>query len=68
MFALGHGSDLHLENLGPAVYDGRTLRTTHGGCIPDSTYVGGLGPSLIIGYGQDLHPGSLRSEAHGELT
>jgi hypothetical protein len=40
----------------------------HGGCILEPTYAGGLGPSLITGHGQDFHPGSLRSMAHGELA
>jgi hypothetical protein len=66
--ALGHGPDLHLENLGPACYGGRTLGTAHGGCIPEPTYAGGLGPSLITDHGQDFHQGSLRFVAHGELA
>jgi hypothetical protein len=52
---LSHGLDLHLGNLGPAAYGGRTLETSHGGCILEFTYVGGLGPSLITGHGQAFH-------------
>jgi hypothetical protein len=66
--ALGHGLDLRLENLGPTDFGGRTLGAAHGGCIPEPTYVGGPGPSLITGHGQDFHPGSLMSVVHGELT
>jgi hypothetical protein len=33
-FALCHGPNLPLKNLGPAAYGGRTLRTAHGGRIP----------------------------------
>jgi hypothetical protein len=62
------GLSLHRGNLGPTDYGGRTLGTAHGGCILEPTYAGGLGPSLITGHGQDFHPGSLRSMAHGELA
>jgi hypothetical protein len=44
MSALGHGLDLRLENLGPTDFGGRTLGAAHGGCIPEPTYAGGLGP------------------------
>jgi hypothetical protein len=66
--AFGHRPNLHRGNLGLADYGGRTLGTAHRGCIPEPTYVGGLGPSLITGHSQDFHPGSLRSMAHGELA
>jgi hypothetical protein len=65
---LGHGPDFHLENLGLAAYDGRTLRTAHGGCIPEFTYVGGLGPSLITGHGQAFHLASQTVVARGDLA
>ena len=48
---LCHGLDPHLGNLGPTAYGGRTLRTTHGGCILEFTYVGGPGPSLTTSQG-----------------
>jgi hypothetical protein len=39
-----------------------------GGCNPEFTYIGGLGPSLITSHGQTLHLGSLRAMAHGDLA
>ena len=58
MSTLGHGPDLHIGNLGHMAYGGCTLRTTHGGCILEFTYVGGPGPSLISSHGQAFHPES----------
>jgi hypothetical protein len=49
-------------------YGGCILETVQWGCIPEFTYAGGLGPSLITGHGQNFHPGSLRSVAHGRLA
>jgi hypothetical protein len=49
--ALGHGLDFHLGNLYPMAYCGRTLKTTHRGCILEFTYLGGPVPSLIINHG-----------------
>ena len=66
--APGHDPDLHLGNMGPAAYGGRTPRTTHGGYIPEFTYVGSPGPSLITGQGQDFHLGSQTAIAHGDLA
>jgi hypothetical protein len=66
--ALGHGLDLHLRNLGPTAYGGCTLETSHGCCILEFTYVGGLGPSLITSHGQAFHPESQMVTAHGDLT
>jgi hypothetical protein len=65
---LGRGPDLHLWNLGPAAYGGRTLRTTHRGCILELTYVGGPGPSLITGHGQAFHLERKMATARGDLT
>ena len=45
-----HGLDLHLRDLGPMAYGGRTLRTAYGGYILEFTYVGGPGPSLTTGH------------------
>ena len=56
--ALGHGLDLHLWNLGPMTYGGRTLGTVYNGCVLEFTYIGGSGPSLITSHGRDFHPGS----------
>jgi hypothetical protein len=47
---------------------GVVSETTHGGCIPELTYVGGPGPSLITSYGQDFHLESQMAMAHGNLT
>ena len=67
-FALGHSLDLHLRNLGPATYGRRTLETTYGCCILESTYIGGPGPSLITSHGRDFYPGSQTTVAHGYLA
>ena len=66
--APGHGLDLYLRNLGPVAYGGRTLGTARGGCIPEFTYVGGPGPSLIAIHGQDFHPRSQTVMAHVDLA
>jgi len=65
---LGHGPDLHLENLGPVAYGGCALGTAYGACILEFTYVGGPGPSLIIGHGQAFHTESQMVTAHGDLA
>ena len=63
-----HGPDLHLGNLGPVAYGGRTLETARGGYVPEFTYAGSLGPSLITGQGQDFHLGSQTAMSHGNLA
>ena len=49
-------------------YGGHTIKTTHGGCILEFTYIGGLGPSLTTGHGQAFHPKNQTAMAHGDLT
>jgi hypothetical protein len=68
MFAYSYGTDLRPRGLGPVTHGGHTLRIQHVGRILEFTCVGGIAPSIITSHGQDFHPGSLRSMAHGELA
>ena len=49
--AFNCGPDLHLGDLDPMTYGRHTLRTALSTSIPEFTYIMGLVPSRITGYG-----------------
>ena len=52
--AFSRGPDLCLRDQDSMVHSGHTLRTTLGGCILESTHIGGPMPSLVI-IGEQAH-------------
>jgi hypothetical protein len=66
--ALSYGPDFHLRNPGLAAYGGSTHGIAHGGCIPEFTYVGGPGSSLITDHGEAFHLEHQMAMARGDLA